>query len=138
MRREGKTLAVDDSISILALMDCMLNQYGIKDVTKAGNGLQALEHFESALQSGVPYSLVLLDIMMPVMDGQEALKKMRALEREAGLAGDDRSVIIMATSLHSPRDMMEALIDGDCSDYLTKPFQFEDLRGMLMRYNFIQ
>ena len=138
MEREVKTLTVDDSMPILAIMGCMLNQYGIKDVTKAGNGLLAVEHFEAALQSGNPYSLVLLDIVMPVMDGQEALRRMRAKEKEAGITGDDRSVIIMATSRTSTNDMMEALIEGDCTDYLAKPFQFEDLRGMLAKYNLIQ
>jgi two-component system, chemotaxis family, chemotaxis protein CheY len=138
MKREVKTLTVDDSKAILELMGCMLNESGIEDITKAHNGLQALQHFEAALMSGKPYSLVLLDIVMPMMDGQEALKRMRALEKEAGISEDGRAVIIMATSLHSPRDMVAALIDGDCSDYLVKPFQCEDLQGMLSKYNFMQ
>ena len=138
MKREARTLAVDDSKAILELMDCMLQQTGIKDITKAQNGMQALEHFQAALDCGRPYSLVLLDIIMPMMDGQEALMRMRALEREAGIGEEGKAVIIMATSLHSTRDMMDALITGDCSDYLVKPFLCADLFGMLARHNFIQ
>ncbi|BCS52345.1 hypothetical protein GSbR_15960 [Geobacter sp. SVR] len=74
---------------------------------------------------------------MPEMDGQEALKRIRALEREAGIAGNGKATIIMASSLHSTEDMVQALIEGDCSDYLVKPFGDDELRGMLIRYGFV-
>jgi two-component system, chemotaxis family, chemotaxis protein CheY len=135
MKRASKTLIVDDSEPILFLMEAMLAQQGIRDVTAAGNGLKALEHFEVALRSGNPYSLVFLDIVMPVMNGQEALKRMRDMEKEAGLTGHDRSTIIMATSLHSTKDMADALIEGDCSDYIVKPFSVNELRGMLIKHD---
>ncbi|MBI2355300.1 MAG: response regulator [Deltaproteobacteria bacterium] len=137
MKREARTLIVDDSRSVLRVMEKILNDLGITGVAKAGNGLQAVELFAGALRSGTPYSLVFLDIIMPVMDGQEALLRMRALEREAGIAGSDRATIIMASSRHSPEDMMRALVEGDCTDYLVKPFDDEDLRGMLVRYGFV-
>lgn len=136
MEREARTLIADDSRTILEVMEHMLHHIGIPDVTKAGNGLQALEFFGNALLHGAPYSLVFLDILMPVMDGQEALKRIRAMEREAGITGDGKATIIMATSLHSPEDMMQALFEGDCTDYLVKPLDIEDLRAMLMKYGF--
>ena len=74
---------------------------------------------------------------MHMLNGQEALKRMREIEREQGVTGDDRAVIIMATSLHSTDDMIQALIDGDCSDYLVKPFNAEDVKGMLIKYEFL-
>ncbi len=119
------------------MMKNMLTEYGIKDITKAINGQVAVEEFEAALQSGTPFSLVFLDIVMPVMDGQEALKKMRAIESQAGITGDGKATIIMATSLNSTSDMMDAIIEGDCSDYLIKPFDPEDLLGMLVKYDFV-
>lgn len=137
MKPEPKTLIVDDSKAILSMMKNMLTEYGIKDITKAINGQVAVEEFEAALQSGTPFSLVFLDIVMPVMDGQEALKKMRAIESQAGITGDGKATIIMATSLNSTSDMMDAIIEGDCSDYLIKPFDPEDLLGMLVKYDFV-
>jgi two-component system, chemotaxis family, chemotaxis protein CheY len=135
--KRAKTLIVDDSKAILAMMDGMLKSHGINDVTKAVNGLRGVEQFEAALLMGSPFSLVFLDIVMPVMDGQEALKRMRAMEADAGVMSDERAIIIMATSLHSTNDMINALIEGDCSDYLIKPFDAEDLRGMLIKYGFV-
>lgn len=137
MKRDPKILIVDDSRAILGMMENILTSYGLLDVTKAGNGLQAVELFQEALQGGAPFSPVFLDIVMPVMDGQETLRRIRAMEKEAGITGDARATIIMVTSLHSTTDMMTALIDGDCSDYLVKPFEAEDLGAMLVKYGFL-
>lgn len=137
MKRERKTLVVDDDVFIGSKMELMLNLLGISDVTRAVNGLQATELFERALREATPYTLVFLDIIMPEMDGQTALKRIRALEKEAGLSKDDRSVIIMTTSLGSPNDMMEALFEGDCNDYLVKPVDEGALQGMLSRYGLL-
>ncbi len=137
MKRGQKTLVVDDDAMIAETVEVMLNIQGVKDVTTAGNGLQGLNRFKEALQAGTPFSLVFLDIVMPEMDGQAALKRMRALESEAGITGDARSVIIMTTSLGSPEDMLEALIEGDCTDYMVKPLDEGNLRGMLGKYGFL-
>ena len=119
------------------MMNGMLDDFGFHKVTEAEDGLVAVEHFETAARSGEPFELVFLDIVMPVMDGQEALKRMRAIEKEAGVSGDDKATIIMATSLHSTNDMIDAIIDGQCDDYIVKPFEPEDLLGLLEKYGFV-
>ncbi|MBI2355389.1 MAG: response regulator [Deltaproteobacteria bacterium] len=137
MENGQRTLVVDDDVFIGSRMELMLNLLGITDVTRAVNGLQAVELFGQALKAGKPYSLVFLDIIMPEMDGQEALKRIRTMEREAGVSGTDRSIIIMTTSLGSPNDMMEAMFEGDCNDYIVKPVDEAILGGMLTRYGLI-
>lgn len=138
MRREAKALIVDDSSIALLMTSFMLQKYGMVDISEAGNGLRALEDFKEALLGGTPFSLVFLDIVMPLMGGQETLRRMRALETEAGVSSEDRAIIIMATSLHSTNDMIDAMIEGDCSDYLVKPFSAEDVRGMLVKFGFFE
>ena len=137
VKRQTKTLIVDDSTVMLEMIESMLHDCGISDITPAEDGLSALQCFQDALQDGSPVSLVFLDSVMPLLDGQEALRRMRGMEGEAGLGDDDRAVIIMTTALHSPEDMLHALIDGDCSDYLVKPFEKEDIQGMLQKYGFL-
>ena len=137
MKRGQKILVVDDDALLVETLAVMLSIQGITDVAKAGNGLQALSRFEEALKGGAPFSLVFLDIVMPEMNGQAALKRMRAFELEAGITGDDRSIIIMTSSLGSPEDMIEALIEGDCTDYMVKPLDEGNLRGMLAKYGFV-
>lgn len=133
MTRARKTLVVDDSDLQADILESALNGLGITDIAKAVNGVDALKHFESALAGTAPYSLVFLDIVMPEMDGQEALKRIRALEKDAGVSGEARTTIIMTTSLDSPADMIEALIEGDCNDYIVKPVDIDNLRGILLR-----
>lgn len=119
-------------------MEQTLHDFGVKDITTAGNGLQAIKLFKEALQRGSPFSLVFLDIVMPEMDGQAALKQMRAIEKKEGLSGDDKATIIMATSLNSPADMINALIEGDGTDYFVKPFDVDNLRNMLNKYKLLE
>lgn len=136
MKRESKALIVDDSAAVLGMMQEMLEACGIVEVTEAVDGVQALSQFEEALRAGKGYPLVFLDIVMPVLNGQETLKRMRRMEKEAGIAANDRAIIIMVTALHSTDDMIRAIIDGDCNDYLVKPFEQEHLQDMLVTYNF--
>jgi two-component system chemotaxis response regulator CheY len=119
-------------------MASILDDLGITNVTKAINGLDALESFKEALLGGAAYSLVFLDIIMPGMDGQEALKRMRTVEKEAGVGENGKTTIIMTTSLSSPADMITAIIEGDCTDYVVKPVSEGILRAMLTRYGLIE
>lgn len=138
MPRALKALIVDDSDLQADILESILNDIGIRNITKAENGVHAVEHFEEALRNGDAYSLVFLDIVMPEMDGQEALKRIRALEKGAGVGKNDKSTIIMITSLSSPADMIAALIEGDCTDYVVKPVAESILRAMLTKYGFIE
>ena len=137
MKRTAKILIVDDAELIGDILEQMLRGHGINDITRAENGAIALGHFRDALQSGTPYSLVLLDIVMPELDGQETLKQLRKIERNGGIGREQSAVIIMNTILHSPSDMLDAMIDGDCTDYMVKPFGHEYIGGMLVKYGFL-
>ena len=135
MTQALKVLIADDSDLQADILESILNDLGIDNVTKAINGIHAVENFKAALQNGTGYSLVFLDIVMPEMDGQEALKRIRALEKAAG---DDKSTIIMLTALSSPEDMLSALIDGDCTDYVVKPVAESLLKSILVKYGLLE
>jgi two-component system chemotaxis response regulator CheY len=107
------------------------------EIETAVNGLEAVERFRQALLEKKPFDLVLLDIIMPEMDGQEALKLIRQAEKAQPEAAVKKAVIIMTTALNSPENMEEALWVGDCSDYLVKPLVRADLLAMLHRYQLI-
>jgi len=136
MKKTANVLIVDDSAMALLMTSHVLKKYGVTEITEATDGLKAIEVFGRALSEGHPFNLVFLDIVMPQLNGQDALKRMRALEAEAGVGAGDKAVIIMATSLHSTEDMIDAVIEGDCSDYLVKPVGAEDILGVLQKYDF--
>ena len=137
MQQTKKVLIVDDSDFQADMLASILDEVGLSNITKAINGSDALKYFEEALLSGTAYSVVFLDIVMPEMDGQEALQRMRALEKDAGISGKDKTTIIMVTSLSSPEDMITALIQGDCTDYVVKPVAESILKALLVKYDLI-
>jgi two-component system chemotaxis response regulator CheY len=131
-----KCLIVDDDDFSREIITVILSGYS--DVIDAAkNGAEAVHCFEQALKNGSPYNLVCLDILMPVMGGQEALKRMRQLEKAAGISRDWASVIIMTTANTSIQDIQEALWEGDCNDYLVKPVSQADLLALLSKYKLI-
>ncbi len=131
MLKEVKTLIVDDEEVAADVLEIMLNRLGIGDTALAASGELGIELFAAALESGSPYRLVFLDILMPGMDGQETLKRLRKAEKEAGMSEAGRAVIIMTTALSTTEAMLEALLEGDCNDYLVKPVSPDYLKQML-------
>ena len=100
-------LVVDDEKEIAELIEIhlMSQDYNVK---KAKNGLEALKCLEES-----HYDLVLLDVMMPKMDGKETLKKIREKYNVP---------VIMVTAKTSEKDKVEGLTLG-ADDYVTKPIK---------------
>ena len=106
---------MDDEEFVLDVASQMLQSLGYAVIT-ARNGDEALE----ALHGDRRISLVVSDIMMPGMDGQELLHRLRKDERYAGLP------FIFLTARASEEEKIESLGSG-AADYLVKPFRAEEL-----------
>ena len=101
-----RVLIVDDS-DVGRLMLAI----GIGDAAEcdeAADGLEAVRMFRSALDSDKPYDLVLMDVIMPEMDGKTALKEIRTLEAARGLA----STPVYMVSASETLDGVEGLASG--------------------------
>jgi two-component system chemotaxis response regulator CheY len=114
-----RTLVVEDDFISRKIMKEILSGYGGCDVVIDGN--EAVQTFRMAVEEGRYYDLVCLDVMMPNMDGHEALKHIRALENEWGLTGTRETRVIMTTALDDPHNVFEAYYKGGATSYLTKP-----------------
>ncbi len=109
-----KILVVDDDVDTLRLVGLMLQRQGYQ-IVAANNGQQAL----ASAQSEDP-DLILLDVMMPDMDGYEVTRKLRASPNTASIP------IIMFTAKSQVDDKVEGF-DAGVDDYLTKPTQPREL-----------
>lgn len=114
-----KTLIVEDDFISRLLLQKLLTPYGSCHL--AANGREGVDAFALALKDGKPYDLVCLDIMMPEMDGQEALKNLRRLEQEEGIKTGCEAKIFMTTAVDCMGDVMEAYYRGGCTAYMVKP-----------------
>lgn len=125
-------LIVDDMYENRLLFREMLHEFGQCDM--ASDGIDAVQMFEMELTSGEPYELVILDIMMPNMDGEATLKKLRQIEQENGITGSEEAVIIMVTAMNSPRSVLNTFFHGCCTDYIIKPVSKEALLEKIQLY----
>lgn len=114
-----KTLIVEDDFLVCALLTTLISKYGECHV--AVNGKEAFEAIERAFDASQPYDLICLDIMMPVMDGQETLLELRKMEEDRYISPSHVTKVIMVTAVDDSKNMMKAFRDGLCEAYLTKP-----------------
>lgn len=126
-----RSLIVDDDDMGRMMLATLLEEYGPCD--HAVHGQQALELFDRAAADGSPYDLICLDIVMPVMDGTETLRQIRERDQNRG----QRTTVFMISACHTPQDIENAFFEGDCDDYIVKPFRREAVTQMLSRYSLI-
>ena len=128
-------LIVDDELTNRKLLSTMLEDVGICDI--AVNGEEAVEHFKMTLNGENTYDVIFLDIKMPVMDGHETLKQIRALEEKNGVFVGNGVKIVMVTALGDKKNILEAFHEG-CEYYLVKPFQQQKILELLNEMELLQ
>ncbi len=124
-----KTLIVEDDYITSQVVYEIMTGFGEADI--AEDGRQAIDKFKEAYSSGDPFELILLDIMMPEMDGQEVLKQIRQFEEDNQVKGLDGVNIIMATAL-SDFDNLRKAFSNQCEGYIIKPIEKDKIVNMLM------
>ncbi len=117
--RELRMLIVEDEFLSRQLLQTYIAEHGSCDV--AVDGKEAVRAVELSYEAGKPYDLVFMDIMLPEMDGQTALKEIRSFESARGIMGEDTCKVLMMTALSDARSVMEAF-KNQCEGYITKPY----------------
>jgi two-component system, chemotaxis family, chemotaxis protein CheY len=122
-------LIVEDDFVSRKILHHFLSAYGECDI--AVDGKEAVEAFKLALNDAVPYDLICMDIMMPRMNGQEALLQIRQLEADLGIKDIDAVKVIMTTAVDDKKHVTEAFYQGGAASYFVKPINKEKLIGEL-------
>lgn len=129
-----RILLAEDDFVTRKFMTGFLSKYGECDVTV--DGMEAVDAFMMALEDEEPYDLVVLDIMMPVMDGYQALMGIRNLEKERNIPEENQVKVIMATALNDEKNVKMAFELG-CTVYSGKPIDQEKFEHVLKRFELI-
>ena len=130
-----KALIVEDDFTCRLLLQEILKKYG--PAHAAMNGKEAVEAVRAALEAGDPYNLITMDIMMPEMDGQEALQEIRKLEEAKGIASIFGAKVIMTTTMDDSRNILGAF-KSFCDAYVMKPVSKEKLLGYVKAFGLIE
>jgi osomolarity two-component system sensor histidine kinase NIK1 len=120
-------LVVDDNDLNQQLFICKLGKFN-HNIIVANNGLEALELFKTQ-----KFHFILMDLMMPIMDGYEATIKIREEEQ---LKDSERTPIIAFTANTMNNEENKCLL-YDMDDFMTKPFDIEKLKTILLKNSII-
>lgn len=130
-----RCLIVEDDELSRELLALQMEPYAQCDL--AVDGRDGVDQFAAALESGESYQLILLDIVMPEMDGLEAAKAIRALEERQGISPDRGVNIVVLSSLSTPQDVIQAYVAAQSAAHLVKPVQPEKLVKTLRKLELI-
>ena len=129
-----KILVVDDELVSRKKMQKIMD--GLGECAAAASGGEALNLFKQAMESGAPFDLVTLDVVMPGMDGTEVLYEIREIERRKHPPKEKRTKILMVTS-QSDKDTVITCIQAQCDDYIVKPFDREKIMKKIEKFKYL-
>jgi two-component system chemotaxis response regulator CheY len=124
-----KCLIVDDDELGRGLIAQCLE--GTAACTMAADGNEAVAQFKAAHEEGIPFDLIILDIVMPNMDGHAAGKEIRRIEKERGIPLARQVKIVVLTALNTPQDVMNSFMSSQPAAHLVKPVEPAKLRETL-------
>jgi two-component system chemotaxis response regulator CheY len=130
-----RILLAEDDFATRKYMSKFLSKYGDCDVTV--DGMEAVDAFMLALEEGDGYELICLDVMMPVMDGYQALKGIRDIEKERNIPPEKMAKIIMTTVLNEEKHVKMAFELG-CTVFSAKPLDVTRFEDALRRLGLIE
>ncbi|PKN09101.1 MAG: response regulator [Deltaproteobacteria bacterium HGW-Deltaproteobacteria-8] len=114
-----RVLIVDDDFYSRVMLHDMMRP--VAECHIAVNGEEAVGAFKKALEDGRPYDLVCMDLVMPEMDGQQALREMRGYEEDLGLSDMKRCKVVVISMLEDSRETNDAFFLGGADCFLVKP-----------------
>lgn len=126
-----RILIVEDDFVGRKVMQRLLREYGDCDI--AVDGLEAVKAFDLAWEAGTPYDVLFLDIMMPNMTGHDALRIIRAKEKERGIPSAKEVKVIMTSALDDVKNVTQSFFHGGATAYLVKPIEREKLLDELAK-----
>ena len=128
-----KSLVAEDDATSRKLLQAFLSRYGICDI--ALDGEEAVNTVRLACQNHQNYDLICMDLRMPRVDGQEAIREIRKQEAAANISKPAK--IIVTTIYTDMEDITTALL-GRCNAYMVKPINTAKLKKELKTLGLIQ
>lgn len=121
-----RVLLAEDNALNMEIMEFLLNDVGIK-VTKAADGQQAVEAFAASPVGG--FDAILMDVMMPVRDGHEATRAIRAMDRP-----EAKTIPIFAMTANAFVEDRNRALEAGMNEHLPKPIDPDTLYRLLVKY----
>ena len=121
-----RLLLAEDNALNMEIVEFLLNEVGVK-VTRAADGQQAVEAFAASPVGG--FDAILMDVMMPVRDGHEATRAIRAMDRP-----DAKTIPIFAMTANAFTEDRRKALESGMNEHLPKPIDPDTLYRLLVKY----
>jgi len=128
-----KSLVAEDDATNRKLLQTLLARYGGCDI--ALDGKEAVNAVRIARQNHQSYDLICMDLRIPQMDGQEAIREIRKQEAAAGV---EKAAKIIVTTVHTDTESITGALLGRCNAYLVKPIDTAKFKNELKALGLIQ
>lgn len=120
-----KILLCEDNEVNMKVAQTILKRFGF-ELDFAENGQEAVNKFIH-----VTYDLILMDCMMPIMDGFEATRQIREMEKERGT---EKPILIFAITANASEEDRQKCLDAGMSDFTPKPIKRESIENLLKKW----
>jgi two-component system chemotaxis response regulator CheY len=130
-----RILLAEDDFACRLLLQTFLSRYG--ECHAAVNGKEAVEAFRISIEQEQPYDLICMDIMMPEMDGREAVRRIRAIEEDHGTLSTSGVKVIMTTTVEDVKEVILCFHEL-CDAYLMKPIDLAQLLRQMKEYQIVE
>ncbi|OEU67990.1 MAG: response regulator receiver protein [Desulfovibrio sp. S3730MH75] len=129
----------DNNACMIFLHETLTNMGGINSVVVdcASTGEDGLQMYKTAESSDDPYKLIFMDIMLPGIDGLQALEEIRAHESNLQLTESQKVKVIMTTALDDSTKASRAFFQGGAISYMTKPTTSEKILEEMKKFGFM-
>lgn len=131
-----KILIVEDDFTSRKILQKILSAYGECDI--AINGREAVDAYKASWLKNTPYALICMDIMMPNVDGLQALSEIRGIEKDMDVKEKDRVKVIMTTALDDPKTVIRSYYELGATSYIVKPISKQNLLQELKKLGLLR
>mgnify|MGYP000792613703 CR=1 FL=1 len=121
-----RVLLVEDNVINMEIAHAILEEEHL-NITEAKNGKEAFEIFQNSRLD--EYDVIIMDVMMPVMDGLEATKAIRMLERE-----DAKKIPIIAMTANAFAEDVQLAKNTGMNEHIAKPLDLSKLNDVLKQW----
>lgn len=127
-----RVLIVDDNKINRRFLESLLNKHA--DCYMDVNGKDAINTFEKSLEDKKYFDVILMDVMMPEVDGLQALNIIRDIERKMNIPKEDAVKVVVISALNNIIEV-EMMLDEEKELFIHKPIQIEELIFVFKKLN---
>lgn len=131
-----RALIVEDDPVSSKLLEFILSDYA--QCETVADGIAAVKAFQNALKNRKPFHLVCMDILLPGMDGNQALEQIRQIEAKRALPPGKCAKVFMVSAHNEMKNVTRSFFQGQALTFISKPYTEEEIVAELKKFGLVK